>query len=303
MWQIEKASEEKLDCTNNQFVQFRLWDDCINNCTFCSLHKRRRQTPLDSKQKRLLKSAEIIENLDSKQIGLIGGDFFEGQLKNCEHEWMCLLDALLETDAQIFITANLIHEQHFLDETIEKLGGRLLLCTSYDEVGRFHTETARKNWFLNIEELHKKGVNIFCTCIQTEDFLTSCNNLPEWLNVNLCDPHLGIDWYENVDKEHYHEHLIAENDLFNLPKRRTAIKWMRDHPGTTKRYVAYNNTHSDTLYSFDKNDEFVKEFNSRLTSKKFVNPKCGHPFFSQCYADSDRCMMCDAQNLLKAISH
>ena len=283
--------------SHNQFVQIRLWDDCINNCSFCSLQNRCRKTPLQSKKTRLTKAAALSRDFRAKQIGIIGGDFFEGQLKGCEEEWFELLEALLQTDSEILISANLIHKQYLMQETIDKVVNRLLLCTSYDEVGRFHTQLARKNWLANIEKLHSQGVNIFCTCIQTQDFLEAETKLPQWLGVNLCDPHLGVDWYLNVDKNDYHEHLINENKLFNLPKRRTAIKWMREHPEITKRYAEYNSTHSDTIYSFNNNDEIIKEVNERLTSTSSVNPECGHPFFSMCYADSDKCMMCDAEQI------
>ena len=334
----------------DKFIQIRPWLDCMNNCSFCSLQNRNRKTSLEQKKIRLKKTADFVQTLDAKTIGLIGGDFFEGQLKGCETEWVGLLEALLKTKAQILITANLIHEQYFLDETINTLKNRLLLCTSYDEVGRFHTKQARANWFEQIGRLHNKEVNLFCTCIPTQDFLEaqlgkppktgdhdetqieeqvrtegqahankqqpnpeqSCqkaqpdpeeqNKLPEWLNINLCDPHLGVDWYIKIDKNTYHEHLIEENNLFNLPERKTAVRWMKQHPHTAMRYANYNESHSDTIYGFDENNELFKEINERLSSKDFVNPACGHPFFSQCYADSSKCMMCDAQHIAQSTS-
>ena len=288
--------------THNEFVQIRPWNDCINNCSFCSVAKRCKNTPLESKKLRLNRAAELVKTLKSKQIGIMGGEFFEGQLKGCEEEWEELLKTLLQTEAKVFITANLIHEQHFLHETIDLLKERLLVCTSYDEVGRFHTQEVKNNWFQNIDKLHEKGVNLICTCIQTQDFLESKNELPEWLDVNLCDPHLGVEWYIAVDKANYHDHLIAENKLFNLPRRSTAIKWMRSHPDVTARYAAYNATHSDTIYGFNENDCLTTELEERLTDDNCVNPECGHPFFCQCYADSNKCMMCDATQIMAAIS-
>ena len=299
------ASERTSAVKKGSFIQIRPWLDCINNCTFCSLQDRSRKTSLEQKKIRLNKTSELVKTLDAKTIGLIGGDFFEGQLKGCEKEWVGLLETLLKTQAQILITANLIHEQYFLDETIGLLKKRLLLCTSYDELGRFHTKQARDNWFAQIERLHNLGVNIFCTCIPTQDFLEAQiyeqpkaeTKLPAWLNINLCDPHLGVDWYIHIDKNTYHEHLIKENTLFNLPKRKTAIQWMKQNPSAALRYADYNNTHSDTIYGFDKNNMFIKEIGERLNSRDFVNPACGHPFFSQCYADSNQCMMCDADHI------
>ena len=288
---------------NNQFVQIRLWDDCVNKCDFCSLRNRCRTTPIKAKKERIAKTSKLINDQKLSQIGLLGGEFFEGQLKGCEKEWLDLLSVLLKTGAQIYITANLIHKQYFLEETLKKLNGRVLICTSYDEVGRFHTDSAKTNWLNNINELHDQGVNIFCTCIPTQEFLDADFILPEWLGINLCDPHLGVDWYITVDKSHYHEHLLVENTLFNLPSRKTAIKWMRKHPQITRQYASYEQTHSDTIFAFDQQNCLYKEFNNRIMSGEYSNPKCGHPFFCQCYSDSEKCMMCDAKRVLTSIDY
>ena len=232
----------------------------------------------------------------------MGGEFFEGQLKCCEEQWFTLIKVMLETEAQVCITANLIHKQHMLNETINLLGERLLLCKSYDEIGRFHAQAAKNNWFMNVENLHALGVNLICTCIQTQDLFGTEYALPEWLDVNLCDPHLGVEWYIAVDKINYHKHLITKNKLFNLPRRSTAIKWLRNHPNVTARYAAYNDTHSDTIYGFDDYDNLTTELEERLTDKNCVNPKCDHPFFCQCYANSEKCMMRDAHQIIAAKS-
>lgn len=300
--QIENNQPLKKEKLDEQFLQIRPWDDCINKCTFCSLQNRCRTTPIESKKCRLLKTTELVKQLKSKQIGILGGEYFEGQLKGCETEWMDLIVTLQNTNAQVYISANLIHKQYFLEETLQQLRNNVLLCTSYDEVGRFHTSSARANWLNNLSTLHDRGVNIFCTCIPTQEFFEANFTLPTWLGINLNDPHLGVDWYINVDKNHYHDHLIEENTLFNLPKRKTAIKWMRANPQITKQYASYDQTHSDTVFAFDKTDSLIKEFNDRISSKDYSNPTCGHPFFCQCYSDSEKCMMCDAKRVTESIN-
>lgn len=284
---------------DSEFVQIRLWDDCLNNCSFCSLQNRLRKTTTQSKKVRLRKSTELVRTFNSRQIGLLGGEFFEEQLKGCEDEWAELMKALLNTGAKLCLTASLIHKQHLLEETIELLGDRLTICTSYDEVGRFHTEAARANWFNNIEKLHEQGVNLFCTCIPTQEFFEAAYPLPDWLGVNFNDPHLGVDWLINIDKSDYHERLLAENDRFNLPKRRTAIHWMREHPQLMRNYTSYELTHSNTVYAFDEDDCLIIEMEGRREFDSCFNQSCGHPCFCQCYADSNKCMMCDAKHIVE----
>lgn len=290
-----------MNCENelkDELVQVRMWLDCINHCSFCSEQNFERNTTVEQKRTRIVKTTEFIKNLGTNRIGIIGGEFFNDQLRGCENEWILLMEAMRDTGAEIFINSNLLHKQYYLDETIEILGQKLLICTSYDEVGRFHTQEIRENWFKKINELHDAGVNLFCTSVPTQELFETNFQLPEWLGHNLEDPHLGLDWYLSVDKAHYHELLVSQNTWFNLPKRATAIRWMRSHIPTIKNYVNYQHTHSDRIYGFDSFDNIVIENKGRLDTADYINPKCGHHYYSQCYADSDKCMMCDAERVI-----
>lgn len=285
---------EKVD-----FVQIRLWKDCINNCKFCYLKAHSdRNTTTESRKKRLVNAAELVKTIKAEKIGLIGGEFFEGQLKGCEDEWFSFIDALKNSNSEIFITANLIHEQYLLKETIEALDNEVLICTSYDEEGRFHTEKDKEHWFDLIASLHDQGVSVFCNSVATQDFFESKANFPEWLQFNLVDPHISLEWIFEVDKNEYHNKLLKECDFFNFPNRRTTIAWFKAHPQTTRNYVNYSTNHSDLIYGFNAKDEPEPELQHRHTNSSFINPKCEHPYISTCYADSDKCMMCDAKRVL-----
>lgn len=282
-------------CEESEFIQIRPWYDCINSCTFCYLQSEScRHTSENQKRIRLAKSAEFVRTLNTERLGLIGGEFFEGQLKGCEDEWFSLLEALKTSAEQVLITANLINEQHLLNETVELVGDKLLLCTSYDEVGRFHTEQKRQAWYRRIEELHSKDVELFCTCIATQDFFENNAQLPEWLGVNLCDPQISTDWLINVDKQEYNEHFKLDQPYFNLPKRKTALKWFKEHPHAATVYSNFKGAHSNTVYGFDENDNLRPELDKRMEDSNFMNTACGHPHYAQCYADSPACMACDA---------
>ena len=286
---------------NKEFIQVRIWKDCINRCTFCYLQKHKRRTiTLEQKKSRLIRTRNLIEELMPSRVGLIGGDFFEGQIRGCESEWEELIRFMNSAGIEIFITANLIHEQYYLQETMDILKDNLLLCTYYDEVGRFHSEEDRQNWKQRIEKLHDSGANVFCTCIPTQEFFESGFEFPDWLGVNLCDPHVSVEWFYDVDKEHYNECLKRDNEYFTLPRRRSAIKWFRAHPNTTKLYADYTSSHSNTVYGFDDDENLVVEIGERLAAEYYNDPKCGHPYFCQCYVDSDKCMMCDAKKIAEA---
>ena len=40
------------------------------------------------------------------------------------------------------------------------------------------------------------------------------------------------DWLKTVEKKYYHETLVRENKIFNLPNRKDLLKWLIKHPKT-----------------------------------------------------------------------
>ncbi len=266
-------------------MQIRLWNDCINGCTFCSLKNNKKTTKLNSKIIRLNK----MHGLKDNKIGIIGGEFFEGQLKGCEEEWLSMIASLRCNS--LFISANLIQEPYLLKETLD-VRNDILICTSYDTVGRFHCEYQKIEWLKRVKSLP----HVFCTIIPTQDIINDSfiDKIP--CNINLCEPHLGISWYRNVDKHNYHDTLIKENKIFNLPKRNDLLKWICKHPKILALMKNYKTTHFNDIYTFDDSDNLIKEEYHRFEDNNFT-AKCGHQYFSRCYADSNKCLACDIEEM------
>lgn len=265
-------------------IQIRLWTDCYNNCSFCSVGYKS-ITSIKDKKERIIK----VSTLQDSKISIIGGEFFEGQLKGVEEEWLSMVKNI--GCNELFITANLINEQYLLKETL-KVRPDILICTSYDTVGRFKSEEQKYIWLDRVNSLK----NVFCTIIPTEDSLYDSFVDKIQCDINLCEPHLGIEWLKSVDKCNYHERLIRENKLFNLPKRSTLLKWLMKHPKTLDLMKNYRYNHFNTILSFDFNNNFIYEVCDRFNDDNFM-AECGHPHFSKCYADSERCLICDIEEI------
>ena len=265
-------------------IQIRLWNDCSNNCSFCSLGQKN-ITKVEDKKERILKVSKLTDD----KIGIIGGEFFEGQLKGCEEEWLTMIKNLSCSD--LFITANLIYEPYLLKETL-KIRPNILICTSYDTVGRFKNQKLKEDWLSRVNSLS----NVFCTIIPTQDMINDSFIDRIKCGINLCEPHLGTEWLKNVDKKHYHDILIEENKIFNLPKRMDLLKWLLKRPQILQNMQNYKSTHFDTILNFDQNNNFIYESFERFKDNNFM-ADCGHPYFSRCYADSDKCLMCDLEEL------
>ena len=68
-------------------LQFELWQDCDNCCEWCYLKDHR---ILTNNEQKIHNIQEVIKDINSDSlndfnaIGLIGGEFFQGQMKNKE---------------------------------------------------------------------------------------------------------------------------------------------------------------------------------------------------------------------------
>ena len=212
-------------------IQVRLWTDCYNNCSFCSVENKL-ITNLNDKKERINKLC----SLKYSKISIIGGEFFEGQLTGIEDEWLSMVKNI--GCNELFITANLISEPYLLKETLE-IRPDILICTSYDTVGRFKNEFQKEIWLERVNSLK----NVFCTIIPTQDMINDI--FVERINcgISLCEPHLGLEWLKTVNKNCYHECLLKNNVIFNLPHRNDLLLWLIKHPK-----ILNNMKSSDTLY-------------------------------------------------------
>ena len=73
-------------------MQFELWQECNNRCIYCFLRDDTRKTEDSVKLESLKRTYEIIADESNypehNVIGFIGGEFFQGQLRNPDvREW------------------------------------------------------------------------------------------------------------------------------------------------------------------------------------------------------------------------
>lgn len=289
-------------------IQFKLWDDCNNHCTFCYLNKTRKNTSQEEKLNRLNVLKDRLYSLDLNKydrVGLIGGDFYLGELNGLENVWIDILKQIDSMNLSTYWIASALTQPDpsFLLDSLKDLNkSKVLICTSYDTVGRF-TENKLKNWKSNINILLEKGYNINITAIPTEDFLNEYKNsfFPEQCEINLCEPHLGTEWYCEADKENYNAKLVKENTLFNLPSRSEFIKFITNNPKILKNYVNYSNNHSNDIIDFDEHISYEMRNNRLDKTNLSANAPCGHPHFCKFYRDSNKCAMCDAMDIYNSL--
>lgn len=256
----------------NKAIQFELWNECNNGCIFCSNKYVYNDTVENKLHNLQLLRSKLLDNELYGQynvVGLIGGEFFQGQLANTEvkdlfFECIRIINQKLNEGKlkQFWTCCTLTREyQPDLYQFIESIDAKskLWICTSYDIKGRFLTAAHLKHWqdhMLKIKKLYPE-TNINVTTILTGSFIEQyCSgkfNLEEFKSKYSCTwfskpPMVPSDC--SLSKEKYNEEVLA--DFF--PKRKDFLKFLLKFKNTEHEY------------------EYDKLFNTELRADALVKP-------------------------------
>lgn len=301
-------------------LQFELWQECNSKCTFCYLGRNNCGTPDEVKLTnmnnaiKMLSDEKTFEEYDT--IAFIGGEFFQGQLNTKEvkdkfMELMSLTANLLNEGIikHVWLYATMtIGDQKDLYETLDLFkdtDGDFWVLTSYDTLGRFHTQKMEDNWSYHMKNIHKLYPNFKfnITTIITGDLIEKYldgrfdfKKIQEEYNtaffIKLCAGPEGM----------YSSKIDTNKELGNFfPKRSEFIKFLvkikKESPELYDKLFNIN-YRADTLYCEyqGKMEEIHRDKETKLES---YNPEidhimnCGHLSIYNCYIDSDKCALCD----------
>lgn len=330
-------------------LQFELFEECNNNCKFCYLGTENRHTPTHLKLDAIKKAYAFISNPDNIKdydvISYIGGEFFQGQLntqeiKDAFYELIRFTGELHATGkiSEIWLmTTMTIGDQHELFECVDlvekeyakvnkpELMKDFWISTSYDTIGRFHTEKMLHTWENTALKLHEKYPLISMnTCsILTQDFITkylnnelSLTDFQEKFKTGFFfkQPSPGsMDKYIENISDPMERHRVGKQMQEKLlpgffPKREDfmmfLIKLKNENP---ELYIKLFNIQfrADDLYRNynTENENERMQYNHREKNTKAESTDiehmplntCGHQINYCCYIDSDACVLCDKQ--------
>ena len=317
-------------------IQFELWHNCVNECEFCYLNGCRKLFTEDKKQAAIQAVLDILDT-DKPEgfnaIGLIGGELFCGQLchidtKNKFMQLITKIKSFLEEDKmkEVWLTSNLLTgDMGPLFETLEILTNnlpryqRIMLCTSYDTMGRFHTPEAYEKWYNNLLWLRDKfprlciHIQTICTQAFVNEWLKDKSKFEEFIDKGLLMDFKppatnAVDFiYNNTGWETYRENLekMAKTQSYKyLIESRD--KFMRFWESVAETFpdgiqklrdFNSNKVKSECCYSYPW-DEW---FEDRWVNDK-ENAPCGHCWDGYCYKDyPDKCAKCDVERLIKML--
>jgi len=301
-------------------IQFELWQECNSKCSFCYLGCLNNITPDDEKLEHLDYIFNSINDLslykEYDTIAYLGGEFFQGQMKNplVKEKFMQLMEktAWLKDNGYIknvWIYATLtIGDQSDLYETLSKYNNKdgLWILTSYDTLGRFHTQKMEDNWKYHMKHIHElyPDIKFNTTIILSGDFiekyLSNTFNMNDFMNEFNTTLYFKVP---NRMKDKFTTNKAMNDSIGNFfPQRKTFLTFLRtvkskESADIWNRLFSMN-LRADTLVCKHNGQMFEstrdKEHFTELYDKNLDHiMSCGHLSIYSPYSDCDGCAICD----------
>ena len=328
---------------NKRIIQYEVWKECKNHCKFCFLSTDTIHTPdevkLDGIRNAIKQITKDIENKRIDGVGIIGGDFWQGEITTEEIriEFFKLIrlcfEYLKNNDiSEVWLSATLtIGDQADLYKTLdlynemipddEKETKRLWICTSYDTIGRFHIPKMLENWEYNMKNISKLYPKVFknTSFIITNDLVKKVNsnkfNFKDFeqefnTNVYMKTPsHYFEDWEEGKKK---FNKIVGDFFLERKPTIAFLQKINETVPDLLNK-IMNNDLRANVLIGHSNQGDYdvmIRDQDDKHRNictlphdgvEKATIQTCGHEKHYKCYTDSDKCFMCDLQRLFKII--
>lgn len=256
----------------SRFIQFELWKDCSQGCLFCC---NRGQVPVNKNQS----CQYVLDILDSLEpnvydyIGLIGGEFFNGEMRFNMHSFFLIMRRIKELNPKkIFITTNLIYDMRdYLVPVLKAIGAvlgirdKIVICTSWDYKYRFHTPEQQQLWFKNMIYLkdHFPEVELHVEMIMTQHLIDAVLN--DTLDLDLFKQVLrcSLDFIEPSSGLYFHDKYECQKSVPGFfPTKSSFIKFLMKER---------NNIDLDKLFSMELRSEelyFIENGERRIAKDR-----------------------------------
>lgn len=304
---------------SGNMVQYGVWSNCCNACDFCLREERIPYT-----KKRQMEMLELIKHninyVDWKDqfsggISLLGGELYYITDIDLQESFLELIDIIIEKvlkvspnpECRYSTVTNGMYDPTFLYKVIDKIANEVGIKYvdinfSYDLKYRFHSEEKRLQCLKNINDFHKRydydvGVQMILTQYVINEWKEGRFDINTFIKENIPDNSLCFLYPHPIQTG-----LILPD--FNF-KRSDFLKFIGYlHNTNLKTYSSFVQSVKNSAtfkYTGLKDRENNDETESPCLSngKEIINDKCGHSVLYKCYADSDKCMLCDLQMLDK----
>lgn len=308
-------------------LQFELWEECGSGCKFCYLRDQNKFTPDNLKIKACEDALEMISDLSNypeyDTLSYLGGEFFQGQMKNPKvksaflklmNKTVNLLNEGYIKHVWLYATMT-IGNQEDLYETLklfENHKGEFWILTSYDTLGRFHTNKMFETWDYHMKNIHKLYPNILfnITTILSEDCIDkylsgelSFQKMMEEYHASFFFKQCGTpdttpaEFNRNVLPHFVPPRYKFLKFLKRFKEQESDLMWDKLFNIQYRADTLYRNGNDDItrmqLNIRHKNGE--KEIELDHDSVENETLPCGHMKAYAAYSDCDGCVLCDKE--------
>lgn len=250
------------------FIQFQLWRDCNHKCPFCNAGV------VSSSEEYKLKQLDFVKNelesgkyKDITRVGVIGGEFFDGQLSTERLitkfiDTICYLTEKPEIEQVLVASALLYKDSTTIDRVLGSIPNKdkIMVCTSWDSKYRFSPSQPESLWEQNVKHIYDAKL---ANSVHVQTILTS-----HFINLVLNNK------FNIYDFEHkYHVRMdfnaptisALESDKYNMgtklkdffPKREDFLKFLskvyKEGQADKDRFCNYDNMSDFLWYTIDTN--------------------------------------------------
>lgn len=310
-------------------MQFELWQECNNKCSFCYLGKNVLNTP---KERKLQAIEQAYQKISDNQnyphydcLAFIGGEFFQGQLRDDEvrHSFFLLMRKAADLAnrriiKEVWISATLtIGNQADLFAVIDLFDdpSQVWILTSWDSIGRFHSPKMEQTWRANMKRLKEvyPTIKLNTTIILTAHFISLY--LADKFDIERFSQEYQTSFFfKQCGSGESFSHLAPtpENNL--LVKQERNKQWGDFFP-ERKQFMEFlcKFRQKESLLNWTKlfnihyrADDLYRNFNDKsdmeLTHRykdtvgetnEMGHLPCGHLMAYDAYVDQPGCVLCD----------
>lgn len=298
-------------------LQFGVWPNCTNNCDFCLRLNRKPYT----KDEQIFWLNAIKENIKHTDwvndfpfgVSLLGGELFYIHNPQIQEAFMELIKTIVDyvlTDktphARFSTVTNGLYKPYFLYRVVDYIKDRtgierVDVNFSYDLEYRYKTEQARLLALSNILAFQQRynyrvGVQMILTqhvidlwkahLFDVNDFL---KNVIPGCQLAFLYPHPVHTGKQLLDFQFKRADFLRFVSYLKQEAYETYYLFVNStkNSGTFKYTGLVDRTISDI--------EQLKHQKAILSDGKEIIAPCGHSTLYRCYADSDKCVLCDLQ--------
>lgn len=294
-------------------VQFGLWGNCPNNCDFCLRLERRDYT--HSEQLEWIRNIkENIKTIDWKNefeygISLLGGELYYIKNREVQLEFLDLIDTIIETiikpsdTAQYSTVTNGLYNPEFLFEVLDKFKNtvgmdRVDINFSYDLKYRYANEKMRQKALSTIYAVRDRynytcGVQMILTQHLINLWKEGKWDINEFMEKDIPGCRFSFLYPHPINTG-----KILFDFFFNRKDFLDFLMYLRN--ANFEVYLNFiNSTKNSGTFKYTgmryRADGYKTDQKPILSDGKEEIASCGHSKLYRCYADSDKCVLCDLQ--------